>query len=129
MGVNTQASQGRDPDTASGAAKANFEAIEQQPLPGRSPATRSRFAGERISRQTPRGEPIAARLAGQTEGLNRHDAGSREGADERVRSAGRRSPAAWVRSMRERVAWLMRPTTLQRDSAPADMSTSITLDS
>ena len=76
-------SQGQDLDTAAALRKADFEAIGQQPLLGQITRDPMQFARERNLRGiTGAGEPIAARLAGQTEGLNRTIGGFAQGADE-----------------------------------------------
>lgn len=76
-------SQGQDLDTAAALRKADFEAIGQQPLLGQITRDPMQFARERNLRGIAgAGEPIAARLAGQTEGLNRTLGGFAQGADE-----------------------------------------------
>lgn len=76
-------SQGQDLDTAAALRKADFEAIGQQPLLGQITRDPIQFARERNLRGIAgAGEPIAARLAGQTEGLNRTIGGFAQGADE-----------------------------------------------
>ena len=76
-------SQGQDLDTAAALRKADFEAIGQQPLLGQITRDPIQFARERNLRGIAgAGEPIAARLAGQTEGLNRTLGGFAQGADE-----------------------------------------------
>ena len=76
-------SQGQDLDTAAALRKADFEAIGQQPLLGQITRDPMQFARERNLRGIAgAGEPIAARLAGQTEGLNRTIGGFAQGADD-----------------------------------------------
>jgi len=76
-------SQGQDLDTAAALRKADFEAIGQQPLLGQITRDPMQFARERNLRGIAgAGEPIAARLAGQTEGLNRTLGRFAQGADE-----------------------------------------------
>ena len=76
-------SQGQDLDTAAALRKADFEAIGQQPLLGQITRDPIQFARERNLRGIAgAGEPIAARLAGQTEGLNRTIGGFAQGADD-----------------------------------------------
>lgn len=76
-------SQGQDLDTAAALRKADFEAIGQQPLLGQITRDPIQFAREMNLRGIAgAGEPIAARLAGQTEGLNRTLGRFAQGADE-----------------------------------------------
>ena len=76
-------SQGQDLDTAAALRKADFEAIGQQPLLGQITRDPIQFARERNLRGIAgAGEPIAARLAGQTEGLNRTLGRFAQGADD-----------------------------------------------
>ena len=76
-------SQGQDLDTAAALRKADFEAIGQQPLLGQITRDPMQFARERNLRGIAgAGEPIAARLAGQTEGLNRTIGRFAQGADD-----------------------------------------------
>ena len=76
-------SQGQDLDTAAALRKADFEAIGQQPLLGQITRDPMQFARERNLRGIAgAGEPIAARLAGQTEGLNRTLGRFAQGADD-----------------------------------------------
>lgn len=76
-------SQGQVLDTAAALRKADFEAIGQQPLLGQITRDPIQFAREMNLRGIAgAGEPIAARLAGQTEGLNRTLGRFAQGADE-----------------------------------------------
>jgi hypothetical protein len=70
-------------DTAAALRKADFEALGQQPLLGQITRDPMQFARERNLRGIAgAGEPIAARLSGQTEGLNRALGGFANEADE-----------------------------------------------
>jgi len=70
-------------DTAAALRKADFEALGQQPLLGQITRDPMQFARERNLRGIAgAGEPIAARLSGQTEGLDRTLGGFAQGADE-----------------------------------------------
>jgi hypothetical protein len=76
-------SQNQVLDTAAALRKADFEAIGQQPLLGQITRDPMQFAREKNLRGIAgAGEPIAARLAGQTEGLSRTLGGFAHGADE-----------------------------------------------
>lgn len=82
-GRSMRCREGQDLDTAAALRKADFEAIGQQPLLGQITRDPIQFARERNLRGIAgAGEPIAARLAGQTEGLNRTIGGFAQGADE-----------------------------------------------
>ena len=70
-------------DTAAALRKADFESFGQQPLLGQITRDPMQFARERNLREIAgAGEPIAARLSGQTEGLNRTLGGFAQNADE-----------------------------------------------
>ena len=76
-------SQNQTLDTAAALRKADFEALGQQPLLGQITRDPMQFAREKNLRGIAgAGEPIAARLAGQTEGLSRTLGGFAQGADE-----------------------------------------------
>jgi hypothetical protein len=76
-------SQNQTLDTAAALRKADFEAIGQQPLLGQITRDPMQFAREKNLRGIAgAGEPIAARLSGQTEGLSRTLSGFAQGADE-----------------------------------------------
>jgi hypothetical protein len=76
-------SQNQTLDTAAALRKADFEAIGLQPLLGQITRDPMQFAREKNLRGIAgAGEPIAARLAGQTEGLSRTLGGFAQGADE-----------------------------------------------
>lgn len=70
-------------NTAAALRRADFEALGQQPLLGQITRDPMQFARERNLRGIAgAGEPIAARLSGQTEGLDRTLGGFAQGADE-----------------------------------------------
>ena len=76
-------SQNQTLDTAAALRKADFEAIGLQPLLGQITRDPMQFAREKNLRGIAgAGEPIAARLSGQTEGLSRTLGGFAQGADE-----------------------------------------------